>query len=572
LNDRLSILRAFLRRGFHRLRAILVAPGRLAGALRARAPERLLIAPQDIRTSDPTIAAEIGAGYFAFGGKIVNAMSRSPFAVDPGGPAYEAETDDRDPTQSAWLRQLAGFGWLRHLRAADNLAARSRGRALVADFLALHPRPSRSVVWEPSVTARRLLAWLSQSPVILDGADRDFYLAFMRALDTHRLCLEGQLHGGLRGNDRLLAALALAELGLCTRADLSSQPRRSQALEQEIAVQVLPDGGHISRNPQALIDLLLDLLPLRQAFAARGIPAPATMLNAIDRMMPMVRLFRHGDGSLGLFNGMSLTAPELVATILAYDEAQGEPMLNAPRSGYQRVQAGQTVLLVDAGRPPPPEFSVQAHAGCLSFELSVGYQRLVINCGTPEGGRPSAIEAARTTAAHSTLVVDDTSSCRFAAGSGLKRWLGDEILAGPTRVDVARGEEEGATRLVLSHDGYVARFGLVHHRELSLEDDGRRLTGCDRVTDTGPRVAPWPYALRFHLHPAIRPQAAADDLQVRLALPDGTIWLFEADAPLVLEPSILFAAPGGPRRTHQIKIAANSGTRQLINWRFFALG
>ena len=70
---------------------------------------------------------------------------------------------------------------------------------------------------------------------------------------------------------------------------------------------MLPDGGHASRNPGALIELLLDLLPLRQAFAARNVPPPAALNNAIDRMMPMLRFFRHGDGNFALFNGMGPT-------------------------------------------------------------------------------------------------------------------------------------------------------------------------------------------------------------------------------------------------------------------------
>ena len=45
-------------------------------------------------------------------------------------------------------------------------------------------------------------------------------------------------------------------------------------LVAELERQILPDGGHISRNPGALIELLLDLLPLRQAFAARNIAPP----------------------------------------------------------------------------------------------------------------------------------------------------------------------------------------------------------------------------------------------------------------------------------------------------------
>src|SRR5690606_14259749 len=105
-------------------------------------------------------------------------------------------------------------------------------------------------------------------------------------------------------------------------------------------------GGHVSRNPRVLIDLLADLLPLRQTYAARSVEPPAPLLRAIDRMMPMLRLFRHGDGSIALFNGMGGTAPDLIATLLVYDDARAQGMEHAPHSGYERLQAGGTVVIV----------------------------------------------------------------------------------------------------------------------------------------------------------------------------------------------------------------------------------
>ena len=539
------------------MRRAVALPGRAVGKLRDRTPERLLIAPQDIRTADPTIAADIAAGYFAFGGKIVNAHGRSPFVLEPGS--------------TAWARQLAGFGWLRHLRAGDSLAASERGRQLVTEFLDVHGRPSPTPFWEPRVTARRMLAWLSQSPVVLAGADRPFYNRFMQSLAAHRTGLYRQVNGGLVGDDRLLAALALAEYGLCVQDAGALQRAGTTALAAEIDAQVLPDGGHISRNPQTLIDLLLDLLPLRQAYAARGIQAPQQVLNAIDRMMPMLRLFRHGDGTLALFNGMGITAPELVATILAYDDIRAQPVTNARYAGYQRLEGGATVVIVDSGAAPPQVFSTQAHAGCLAFELSSGIHRIVINCGASEVSRASAREAARTTAAHSTLVVDDTSSCRFAANAGLQHWLGDQILAGPVAVTADRSQSEDGTRITMSHDGYVARFGLIHHRALTLSSDGLRLEGHDRLTAVARKreAKDAPFALRFHLHPSVRARANAEADAVRLDAPDGDSWLLETDMPASVEPSVLFAATGGPRPTTQIKISAESFlSRPEVHWRF----
>ena len=551
--DRLRILGLLAARGGRRTRWTLALPMRIARRLRTSTPERLLIAPQDIRTGDPTVADDIGSGYFAFGGKIVSAQGRSPFLLEPGSPA--------------WARQLNGFGWLRHLRVAPTAQTKAQAALLVDQFLRASGRPDAGVAWEPRVAARRMLAWLSQSPIILEGSDRVFYGRFMQALADHRAFLERRISQDAGGSDRLLTAIALAEFSLCVPEVEALQRQGTAVLAAEITAQILADGGTLTRNPQNVIDLLLDLLPLRQAYAARGVPAPPPLLNAIDRMVPMLRLFRHGDGTLALFNGMGLTAPELVATILAYDDARGLPLLNAPYSGYQRVEADAAVLIAEAGAAPPQPFSAQAHAGCLSFEFSSGIQRLIVNCGAPDLTRASAREAARATAAHSTLTVDDTSSCRFAAHAGLQKWLGDQILAGPAVVTAERLQEGSATTLRLSHDGYAARFGLVHARDLTLAADGMSLEGRDALEAVDKRAAEAVgYAIRFHLHPSVKARPVGDERAVLLECPGGEQWLFRADEPLTVEPSILFAASGGPRPTSQIRIGMGVGSRRVVHW------
>src|SRR5204863_10159483 len=279
-------------------------------------------------------------------------------------------------------------------------------------------------------------------------------------------------------------------------------------LVAEVEYQILPDGGHISRNPGALIELLLDLLPLRHAFAARNIAPPPQLNNAIDRMMPMMRFFRHGDGNFAHFNGMGPTLPDLMATILAHDDARGAPLANAPHSGYQRVEIGEMVLLMDSGGPPPINVSQEAHAGCLSFELSHGLQRIVVNCGLPGTNRGTWRQVARATAAHSTVVFNDTSSCRFLEGGAFKRLIGTPIVSGPTNIPVAREEREDAIILRASHDGYADRFGVVHQRALKLAAEGTRVDGEDLFVppsaDMLPANAQDEFAVRFHLHPSIK--------------------------------------------------------------------
>ena len=129
--------------------------------------DRLLIAPNDLRTVDATRASEIYAGRFVFAGKIVTSHGRSIFELDP-------PSDD-------WEANLLGFGWLRHLRAADSAITRANARALIDDWIS-KPIRKRGIGWRADVLARRVISLLSQAPLVLNDADGKFYRRFLRSL------------------------------------------------------------------------------------------------------------------------------------------------------------------------------------------------------------------------------------------------------------------------------------------------------------------------------------------------------------------------------------------------------
>jgi len=520
--------------------------------------DRLLIAPQDLRTADPTRASEIYAGRFAFAGKIVICDGGSPFDVEP--PSAE------------WADMLLGFGWLRHLRAAESGITRGNARALVEEWIALQGSWD-AAGWRPDLVARRIISWLSQAPLLLHEADMRFYRRFLRSLTRQVRYLRSTIASTRDGLPRLQAMMALAYAALCMQGQSRMLKSVSRKLSDELTRQVLPDGGHISRNPGTLIELLLDLLPLRQAFAARNVPPPAALNNAIDRMMPMLRFFRHGDGNFALFNGMGPTRTELLSTVLAYDDARGTPVANAPHSGYQRVQVRDAVLIVDSGRPPPLPASYEAHAGCLSFELSSKTHRIVVNCGLPATSRETWRHVARATAAHSTVTFNDTSSCRFLATDSFKRLLGTVIVSGPTDVKVNRQERDSGVVLRLSHDGYADRYGVIHQRSLRLAADGLRLDGEDAfVPARGERLSTRvkdQFAVRFHLHPLVKASRRNDGHGAMLMLPNREVWIFNAyEEKVELEESVYLAGPDGPRRAVQLVIYGHAREVSRVHWTF----
>lgn len=519
--------------------------------------DRLVIAPQDLRTADATRAAEIYAGHFAFAGKVVICDRSSPFAVTP--PSGE------------WAVMLLNFSWLRHLRAADSAITRANARSLIDEWINLqgawHP-----IGWRHDILSRRVICWLSQATFVLQDADALFYRRFIRSLSRQVRYLRRTLNESREGLPRLQAVMALTYAALCVQGLSGTLRGSTRRLIEELRTQILPDGGHISRNPGALIEVLADLLPLRQLFTARNLQPPQALNNAIDRMMPMLRFFRHPDGNFALFNGMGPTPVDLLATVLAYDDARGTPVANAPHSGYQRIDASETALLMDTGRPPPMALSQEAHAGCLSFELSWRMQRLIVNCGLPSINKESWRQVARQTLAHSTANIDDKSSCRFFESTSLKRLLaGTPIIGGPRMMQIEREEHPDEVTLRASHDGYAADFGLNHFRRVRLSSDGCSLDGEDSFMPAKGRAISATdrneFAIRFHLHPAIKASRLADGRGITLLLPDQELWTFATTAEAAeLEESVFLAGNEGPRRTSQIAIYGRVQDQTAVRW------
>jgi uncharacterized heparinase superfamily protein len=518
-------------------------------------PKRLLIAPPDPRTHDPTVAEDILAGFFVFAGKVVQTTTRSPFEVVPPSPQWES--------------MLNGFGWLRHLRFAEGPTAATVARKHVADFIRLK-KANDGPAWAPPVVARRLMSWISASPFLLEGADIAFYRRFMRAVGQHGRYLLVGLHGGFAVEDRFICAIAICALALSSDAKPRLTRLALRALLTEMRRSILPDGGHVSRSPRAIVDLLLDLLPLRHLFLAKSLSPPEALQSAIGRSLRMLRLLRHGDGNLGLFHGMGYMPADSLAIVFRYDHAAAEPLMSAPDSGYERLTGGSSILLIDVGGPPPFDFSRGAHASALAFEFSDGPWRMVVNCGAPTVGTVAAREAARHTAAHSTLTIADTSSCHFEARSH-RGGQGPAIVEHPPPPRLLREADAAGTRLTAMHSGYVNRFGLLHERGLAVTADGAGVHGLDGLIDADPKRPPGavPYALRFHLHPHVRATLDPEAAAATLDLPSGASWRFEvAGQKVTLEDSVFYAAPDGAGRARQIVVEAQSSQTREIAWRF----
>jgi uncharacterized heparinase superfamily protein len=465
----------------------------------------------------------------------------------------------RIPNAPFHAEYLHGFTWLRDLRDFGGEAARSTARTLVTRWIDAHDT-WHPIAWRPDILGIRLAIWLGTYDIFCDAANEAFRDRIMASISRQARHLARDLDAAPKGVHQLnaLAGLTISSVTLGTGDDRMEQAER--ALEREIGAQINPDGGHVSRSPARHCEALMALIDIRGAFRARGRQTPETLDAAIGQMTSMLRMWRHGDGKLSLFNQTVEGSPALLENLIARSESRRKTATEAPDTGFHRLTGGRTCVIVDTGSPTSLEAS--AHASPLAFELSSGKQRLIVNCGTSTGDLRWQ-GPLRASAAHSMLVIDDHNAADVASDGqpGLRS----------TTVKCQRSHAEGATLLEAEHDGYWEKFGLVHHRRLFLSAAGDDLRGEDRLVYTGaPGALPIAATIRFHLHPRVRASVIQSGTSALLRLPGGSGWRMHTDSGLSLNESIYFGTDNKQRSEQVVISTPLNGVRETgeitIRW------
>jgi uncharacterized heparinase superfamily protein len=464
--------------------------------------------------------------------------------------AWELARADGPP---AWRREFHGLTWLAHLEAEGRELHRVFARALCGQLLAAKALP---VAAEDLILtrARRLISLITYGRMLTENAPAEFLATFFSHLRREWRGLQTRSRTSDEKLDTAIAC-AYAVTGLSGLA--AYRDAAFARLEAELDQQILPDGGHVSRNPARLVSLLLDLIPLRRALWTSHRAVPSRLNAAIERMTPMLRFFTHGDGGLAAFQGANGPMLADIASILEADTAIGSPLNQAPHTGYCRLAHGPSLILADCGPP------VQC-ASPLAFEFSDGPHRIVVNCGEPLIANDAWSRATAETAAHSTLGVADESG---NGKSGRRRW----------RRPAPTGRAEAKLSVMLEgsilrgwQDAPAVAANIIHERDIYLGKTGADMRGEDRIRPlTGGPSGASRFNIRFHLHPSVKATLSKDGESVLLLLPNRNGWRFSArGAQPSLEESVYLFGQALPRQSQQIVLTGEIGRSDRMNWAF----
>jgi uncharacterized heparinase superfamily protein len=481
-----------------------------------------------------------------------------------------------DKSTPAWRAELHAFAWLTALRSLDTPLAHDRAREMIGRWIADHGH-WHPVSWRPDVVGRRVTAWLEAAEGLLSTVGDPLSAPFLASLGRQGRYLIDAAALAAPGLPRIQAftGLALATLALPLPPDQQRAAEKSVASLSELILteDIRPDGGVIERCPSVQLLVTEALLTVRAAYGLAQVTPPAALSLALDRCVPVLRFFCHGDGALALFNGGQEESATRIGRVLDVAGGGSKVPQGAPHSGFQRLERGKSVVLIDCGsaqngghseHAPPGLYPLGGapHAGTLSLEVSDGRERLIVNCGAHLAANPRWRKAQRATAAHSALTLAERSSSDFDADG--------QITRGPSHVSVSRDESADGVWLDLSHDGYIGPFGLLVQRRLFLASDGHDLRGEDRLVPGGGEMGYGiaPFVIRFHLHPSVTASLLQGGSAVLLRTKSGAGWrLRAAGASLGLSDSIYLGNGFDMNRSQQITLSGETdGAGATVKW------
>ena len=414
------------------------------------------------------------------------------------------------------------------LNALDAPARQAWHKTLVDDWIA-HNLPGQGNGWEPYPLSVRVVNWVKWAlggAVLPPAADQ--------SLAVQVRWLTGRLENHLLGNHLFANAKALVIAGLFFAGPEADAwlAKGLRILAREVPEQLLPDGGHFERSTMyhalALEDML-DLVNAAQCFANRLSPAQwqqvADWPQRTRDLDTWLLAMCHPDGEISMFNDAAFDIAPSVAELDAYARRvlvdvptpAPSPLVDLRDSGYVRLTHGHAVAFLDVAPVGPDYLPGHAHADTLSFELSVGAQRVLVNSGTSCYGSSAERLRQRGTAAHNTVVVNEQDSSEVWGGFRVAR------RAYPLRLHIEHSADATATEVRCAHNGYVRLPGKpTHHRTWRMDADG--LTVTDLVD--GPHKSS---EARFHFHPAVQVQIGPSQAEGTATLPDGTVTSWQLD-------------------------------------------
>jgi len=418
------------------------------------------------------------------------------------------------------FENLHSFLWLTRLdRKNSKIITKDIIKSWINIFFDYDPN-----TWEMEITAKRIIAWSSNIDITLEDSDKVYKEKFFLSLIKQSNFLLKNLNNLLYETSKIICCTAIILSGIMFRENDSNYKIGIKELEKVIKNYFDETGFPKSRNPEEVFICIKYLILIREWLKEAQRPIPDFLNEIIQKCGNCYAILSCANKQFPLFNGateINHSDYDIFLKTLKYKFVNK----NYEIADLVKIKKKKFEFFIDCGNPPPNNFTKYYQAGCLAFELIANKQKVICNSGYGKYLPLKLTTLSRSTAAHSTLYINDTSSCIFQKNKFINKIYGNSLVEKHKIISKNYTEDKDFYSITASHNGYEKKFGYIHTRSIKISKKEDKIFGQDELKKTKNYSNSLIYFIRFHIYPDTKIVKTKAGNSILISLSNGEGWL-----------------------------------------------
>jgi len=420
--------------------------------------------------------------------------------------------------------------------------------------------------WNIDILSKRVIAWISNSKLTYEDSSQSYKEKFNGIIQKQINHLINEIDRSKWVDDKMIGCAAIILTGLSYQNKDRYLNFGLNLLKKIIKTSLDDEGFPKSRNIRQLNYYLKHFVLIREWLKESQNEIPEYIDENIYYLGQAYSLIWQNIKKSVLFNGnheSDNTDFDNYLLRLGY-KFKNE---NHEVGGYSILKNNKIALIMDIGSSPEKEFSYNYQSGVLSFEIISSNKKLICNSGYFQNYKHQLNNVSKSSATHSTLIIDSQSSCKLRKEENGK----SSIENGLKVIRKSIVAEKNYWNIESAHDGYIKEFGIIHDRKIEFFPLNNKFIGHDKLIKKK-KIKSTNFEIRFHLEPNVKIMKTQDGKSIFIEL-ENEAWKFTCDNHNVnLETGLYFGKKDSYTENQNIVISGmTQNENQIIKWELFKI-
>ena len=414
-------------------------------------------------------------------------------------------------------KKLHNFFWLFSL---DLKSSKKITQSIILNWIENNDKYN-SKNWELDILSKRIISWISNSKLTYENSEEIYKEKFDTSIQKQINHLINELNRSVWVEDKMISCAAMVLAGLSYKNEKYLK-YGLDLLKKIIDSSFDKLGFPKSRNIRQLNFFLKYFILIREWFKESQNEIPEYLNEIIYLNGQSYNLLIQNTSKSFLFNGNQNFDNSKFENYLKLHNYKFKNESNE-YGGYALLKDKDIILLIDIGSSPEKKFSQDYQSGALSFEIFYKSTKLISNNGYFQNYKHQLNPISKSTATHSTLCIDNQSSCNFKKDTDgtLKINKGLKILKKNVLF------QKDFWSITGSHDGYLKKYGIIHERKIEYYPKFNKFLGEDKIIKKK-NFKSTNFEIRFHFEPGTKITKTQDNKSILIEIQNSG-WRFFAD-------------------------------------------